>query len=45
MPSWHQKQAKKGFENYLMFGPNHILVANKTIDGSEYSIRVVQTAR
>ena len=26
MPSQQQKSAKKGFEWYLMFGPNHILV-------------------
>ena len=26
MPSWQQKPAKKGFERYLMFRRNHILV-------------------
>ena len=27
MPSWQQKSGKKSSERYLMFEPNHILVA------------------
>ena len=33
MTSRQQKSAKKGSERYLMFGPNHILVTLRWVDG------------